>query len=161
MSTKIEVEPSSPNELVICRLIEAPREKVYQAWTKPELLKRWFAPSPWTTTAAELDVRPGGACTVTMRGPEGEEFPNPGVYLEVVPNEKLVFTDAYSHAWEPVGTPFMTVVLTFEDAGPGRTKYTARAKHWSKEARDQHERMGFSTGWATCADQLEALLKSL
>ena len=88
--------PSTERELVLTRLIDAPREKVYRAWTEPELLKKWFAPLPWTTSRAELDVRPGGSNLVVMRSPEGQEFPNPGIYLEVVKNERLVTTDAYT-----------------------------------------------------------------
>ena len=107
-------------ELVLTRLIDAPRENLYRAWTEPELLKQWFAPSPYTTPVAEMDVRPGGANLIVMRGPDGTEMPNRGVYLEVVKNEKLVFTDAYTKAWEPAQKPFMTVILTFEDEGGRR-----------------------------------------
>ena len=113
-------------DLVLTRVINAPREKVFAAWTEPELIKQWFAPAPWTTPRAETDVRPGGASVVVMRGPDGNEFPCRGVYLEVVKNESLVFTDAYTEAWVPSDKPFMTVVLTFEDQA-GKTKYTARA----------------------------------
>lgn len=144
-------------KLVITRLIDAPRERVFQAWTDPELLKQWFAPLPWTTPVAELDVRPGGANLIVMRGPDGNEFPNRGVYLEVVKNERLVFTDAYSKAWEPSEKPFMTVVLTFEDVD-GKTKYTARVLHWTVADREAHEKMGFHQGWSQCTDQLGALV---
>src|SRR5215213_6740143 len=106
----------SPNrELVITRIIDAPRQRIFRAWTDPELLKQWFAPHPWTTPVAELDVRPGGACLIVMRSPQGEDMPNRGVYLEVVENERIVSTDAYVRAWEPSGKPFMTVIVTFED----------------------------------------------
>jgi len=145
-------------ELVLERIIDAPRAKVFAAWTDPEQIKQWFAPKPWTTPHVETDVRSGGSTTVVMRGPEGQEFPNKGVYLEVVPNERLVFTDAYTEGWEPSGKPFMTVVLTFEDVD-GRTKYTARVKHWSDADRAQHEQMGFHQGWAMCAEQLSALVE--
>ena len=152
--------PANDRELVLTRLIDAPREKVYRCWTEPELLKKWFAPQPWSTSRAELDVRPGGSSLVVMRSPEGQEFPNPGLYLEVVKNERLVFTDAYTKAWQPSEKPFMTVVLTFEDEG-GKTRYTARAMHWSTADREQHEKMGFHEGWGLCADQLEAVAKAL
>jgi uncharacterized protein YndB with AHSA1/START domain len=145
-------------DLVLTRVIDAPREKVFQAFTNPELLKQWFAPLPWTISRVETDVRPGGSSLVVMRGPDGNEFPNPGVYLEVVKNERLVFTDAYTKAWEPSEKPFMTVVLTFEDQD-GRTKYTARAKHWSVADREAHEKMGFHSGWSQCAEQLAALVE--
>ena len=145
--------------LVLERVIDASREKVFRAWTDPELMKQWFAPKPWTTPRVETDVRPGGANLVVMRGPEGQEFPCPGVYLEVVPNEKLVFTDAFTGAWELSDRPFMTVVITFDDAGNGRTKYRAVAKHWSEATREEHEKMGFHEGWAMCAEQLAALVE--
>ena len=149
--------PTSDRELVLTRLIDAPRAKVFKAWTDPELLKQWFAPLPYTTPVAEVDVRPGGANLVVMRDPQGNEFPNRGVYLEVVENERLVFTDAYTRAWEPSEKPFMTVILTFEDDG-GKTRYTARVRHWTVADREAHETKGFHEGWRLCADRLEALV---
>ena len=101
---------TTDRELVLTRLIDAPREKLYRAWTDATLLKQWFAPLPWTTPHAELDVRPGGASHVVMRSPDGNDMPCPGVYLEVVPNQRLVFTDAYTSAWQPSEKPFMTVI---------------------------------------------------
>lgn len=142
-------------ELVLTRILNAPREKVYRCWTDPKIIPLWFAPRPWTTARAEVDVRPGGSSLIVMRSPEGQEFPNPGLYLEVVPNEKIVATDAYTAAWEPNQKPFMTLILTFEDAGPGKTKYTARARHWSVADKEAHEKMGFHQGWGICATQLE------
>jgi len=151
---------TSDRELVLTRLIDAPREKLYRAWTDAELLKQWFAPKPWTTPQAELDVRPGGASLVVMRSPDGNDMPCPGVYLEVVPNQRLVFTDAYTSTWQPSQKPFMTVILTFEDEG-GKTRYTARVRHWTVADREAHEKMGFHHGWGQCADQLAALAASL
>ena len=147
-------------DLVLTRLIDAPREKLYRAWTEPELLKQWFAPLPYTTPVAELDVRAGGSNVIVMRGPDGADMPNAGVYLEVVPNERIVFTDAFSKAWEPSAKPFMTVILTFEEEG-GQTRYTALVRHWTVADREAHEQMGFHVGWGMWADQLEALVKSL
>ena len=149
------------HELVLTRVLNAPREKVFRAWTEPELMKQWFAPRPWTTPKIEVDVRPGGASLVVMRSPEGEEFPSRGVYLEVVKNERLVFTDAYVTAWRPSEKPFFTGVITFEDAGAGRTKYTARALHWTAADREAHEKMGFHEGWGQCAAQLEEVAAKL
>lgn len=145
-------------DLVLTRIIDAPREKVFQAWTDPALLEQWFAPLPWTTSMVETDVRVGGSSLVVMRGPDGKEFPNRGVYLEVVEDERLVFTDAFTKAWEPSEKPFMVVALTFEDQG-GKTKYTARVHHWSIADREAHETMGFHQGWAICAEQLAALVE--
>ena len=144
-------------ELVLTRIINVSRERVYRAWTDPEQIKQWFAPKPWTTAVAETDVRPGGSTLIVMRSPEGQDFPNRGVYLEVVPNQRLVFTDAYTEAWQPSEKPFMTVILTFEDEG-GKTKYTARVRHWSIADKQQHEQMGFHQGWGQCTDQLAALV---
>lgn len=154
------METTSDRELVLSRLIDAPREKLFRAWTEPELLKRWFAPLPYTTPVAELDLRPGGASLVVMRDPQGNDLPNRGVYLEIVRNERLVFTDAYTRAWEPAAKPFMTVILTFEEEG-GRTRYTARVLHWTAADREAHEKMGFHEGWGRCTDQLAALAATL
>jgi uncharacterized protein YndB with AHSA1/START domain len=147
-------------ELVLTRVIDAPPEKLFRAWTEPELLKQWFAPLPYTTPVAEVDVRVGGANLIVMRGPDGKDLPNRGVYLEVVPNERLVFTDAYTSAWEPSEKPFMTVELTFEDLG-GRTQYTALVRHWTVADREMHESMGFHQGWGQCTDQLAALVAKI
>lgn len=160
MTTKTEPNPASDRELVLTRLIDAPREKLYRAWTEPELLKQWFAPLPWTTPRVEVDLRPGGTNFFVMRGPDGKEFPNRGVYLEVVENERLVFTDAYTKAWEPSEKPFMTVIVTFAEE-VGKTRYPARVQHWTVADREAHERMGFHEGWGQCADQLAALVAKL
>lgn len=147
-------------ELRLSRLIHAPRTLLYRAWTEPDLVKQWFCPRPWTTPVVELDVRPGGSSYVLMRGPDGTEFPNRGVYLDVVPNERLVFTDAYVSAWEPAEKPFMTGIISFADEAGG-TRYTARVLHWSEADRDTHEQMGFHDGWGKATDQLEALVREL
>src|SRR3546814_14247524 len=119
-------------------------------------MKQLFTPRPWTTPVVEVDLRPVGANLIVMRGPDGNEFPNRGIYLEVVKNERLVFTDAFVSAWEPSEKPFMTGIITFEDEG-GKTRYTARVRHWTVAAREEHEKMGFHEGWGQCADQLAAL----
>jgi uncharacterized protein YndB with AHSA1/START domain len=160
MSDDLTSEEPGERELVLTRRIDAPRQAVYRCWTEPELLVQWFTPAPWKTVRAELDVRPGGSSLVVMQSPEGEEFPNPGLYLEVVPDEKLVVTDAYTAAWEPSPKPFMTAILTFEDEDGG-TRYTARVRHWTVEDRKQHEAMDFHSGWGQATDQLEALARTL
>jgi|HubBroStandDraft_2_1064218.scaffolds.fasta_scaffold194717_2 uncharacterized protein YndB with AHSA1/START domain len=147
-------------DLMLTRTINSSREKLYRAWSDPELLKQWFAPLPYTTPIAEIDLRPGGSSLIVMRSPDGQEMPNRGVYLEVKKNERLVFTNAYTSAWEPSEKPFMTVILTFEDEG-GKTKYTALVRHWTVADREAHEKMGFHKGWGQCTDQLEALVAKL
>ena len=148
---------ATDRELVLTRLIAAPREKLFKAWTTPELLVQWFTPKPWETVRAEVDLRAGGSSLIVMRGPDGSEFPNRGIYLEVVPNERLVFTDAYTEAWKPSEKPFMTGILTFEDEAGG-TRYTARVLHWTVADREAHEKMGFHEGWGKATEQLAALV---
>lgn len=81
---------------------------------------------------------------------------NNGVYLEIIPNEKIVFTDTYTEGWKPAPEPFMTAIILFEDLGNGRTKYAAIARHRNKETAEIHKKMGFYDGWGTVVDQLEA-----
>jgi uncharacterized protein YndB with AHSA1/START domain len=154
--------PMSANdrELVLTRIIDAPRERVFRAWTDPKLLVEWWAPRPLTTPVCEIDLRPGGVCRTVMRDPDGKEYPNTGVYLEIVANERIVFTDAFEAGWRPAGKPFMTAIVTFEDVG-GKTRYTARALHWTAADRETHEQMGFHEGWGQCADQLAELVAKL
>ena len=144
-------------DLILKRIFNAPPEKVFKAWTEPALLKQWFAPLPWTTAKVETEVRVGGANLIVMRSPDGKEYPNHSVYLEVVKNERLVFTDAFTAAWQLSEKPFMVVELMFEVQGEN-TNYTARVHHWSIADRVAHERMGFHQGLVTCAEQLAALV---
>ena len=158
-STNQPTQPSN-HELVLTRLIKAPRHSLFRAWTEPELLKQWFARHPCTVPIAETDVRPGGTSLIVMRVPDGKEMPCHGVYLEVVKDERLVFTDAFTKAWYPSAKPFMTVIITFEDEADG-TRYTARVRHWTAEDKATHEKMGFQQGWGLCTDQLAALVAKL
>lgn len=153
--------PIAERELVLERLLKAPRALVWRCWTDPKLLAEWFCPKPWYIDQVELDVRTGGSNVFVMHGPNGEIVPNRGVYLEVIENEKLVMTDAYVTAWEPSEAPFMTAIITLEDTPEGHTRYVAKALHWSVETRQQHEQMGFHEGWGIATDQLEALAQSL
>lgn len=158
MSTDNTID--AERDLVLTRLIDASPAAVYRCWTDPELMTKWFAPRPWTTPRVTLDLRPGGGNVVVMADEAGNEYPNPGQYLEVVPNKKLVFTDAFVGDWRPSGKPFFTCVLTFEEEG-GKTRYTAVARHWTKEDKEGHEKMGFHEGWGLCAAQLEEVAKTL
>lgn len=148
-------------ELMFERILGAPRGSVWRCWTEPGLLEQWFCPKPWYVTDARTDLRPGGEFFTVMNGPEGERFDNLGVYLDVAPEQRIVFTDAFVPGWRPSARPFMVAEVTFEDAGEGRTRYTARAMHWTDEARKEHEAMGFHEGWDAAANQLEALARTL
>jgi uncharacterized protein YndB with AHSA1/START domain len=147
-------------DLVLTRELNAPREILYKCWTTPEHLVHWFVPKPHKVTACELDVRVGGACNTTFEV-DGNQMENKGVYLEVIPNEKLVFTDTYAAGWKPAPEPFMTAILTFEDIGGGRTRYTAVARHRNIESARTHKDMGFYDGWGTVAAQLEEYARGL
>ena len=151
---------TATHELVLTRLIAVPRAKLFRCWTEPALIVQWFTPPPWKTVAAEIDARAGGSSLITMQGPDGTLVPNAGIYLEVVQNERIVFTDAYTSAWVPSAKPFFTAILTFEDEA-GQTRYTARARHWTAEDCAAHEQMGFHAGWGVATDQLAALAATL
>ena len=160
MAAVIERNRIALPDLAMERFVGASPAAVFRAWTDPAQVAAWWGPHGFANHLCAVDAVPGGHYTIHMKGPEGQEFPSQGVFLEVVPNKKLVFTDAYTRAWEPSAKPFMTATVTFEDQG-GRTKYTARALHWSVEDMKTHEKMGFHEGWNLCADQLEKLAKSL
>lgn len=149
-------------DLILTRDFDATPDKLFRAWTEPALITQWFTPPPWTAPHAETDLRTGGENTVIMRGPDGAEFTYRGVYLEVLPNRRLVFTNAYTAGWEPSEeSPRMTFLLSFDDLGTGRTRYTARVKHWSVADREAHEKMGFHQGWPIATEQLAELVAKL
>ena len=114
----------------------------------------------WDMTRCEIDLRVGGRFNTTFEV-EGNRMENAGVYLEIVPERRLVFTDAYSEGWKPSADPFMTAIIDLAEAEGGGTTYTATGRHRSAEARKMHEDMGFFDGWGTVADQLEAYAKTL
>lgn len=147
-------------DLVLERDIDVPQALVWKMWTEPEHVKRWFAPAPWTISECAIDLRPGGQFYTVMRSPEGQSFPNMGCYLEIVPNEKLVFTNALAPGYRPSEQPFFTAILTLEPTATG-TKYTAVAKHKDGAGRQQHEEMGFHEGWGQVLEQLVTLAKGM
>lgn len=149
------------NGLVLERVLDAPVDKLWRCWTEPELLKQWFCPKPWSVSEARLDIRPGGEFFTVMNGPNGERFDNNGIFLEIVPQERIVSTDAFLPDWQPSGRPFMVADIRFADVGNGKTRYTANARHWTAEAKREHEQMGFHEGWGKATAQLEALARTL
>lgn len=157
-------EKTEGHELRLERLLDAPRANVWRCWTEPKLLEQWFHPQSWTTEVKTLQPRPGGASHIVMRGPDGEESEGIGVFLEAVPEQRLVFTNAFAPGWIPSGrpsvAPFMTTIVEMFDEG-GKTRYVVRALHWTEEARKQHEEMGFHEGWGKTTDQLEAVAQAL
>jgi uncharacterized protein YndB with AHSA1/START domain len=137
--------------------MDAPASALWKAYT--DHLEEWFCPKPWRAEITEMDFRSGGASTITMYGPDGEVMPNKGVYLEVVPERLIVFTDAFTKGWEPAG-PFFVGSFEFEPQGD-KTLFRGRARHWNAEAKAQHETMGFHGGWGVMAEQWEDVAKRI
>lgn len=158
--TAYQIDPQ--RDLVLERIVDVPPQKVWRAWTLPEQLKQWFTPAPWTTVDCEIDLRPGGIFRTVMRSPEGQENEGVGCYLEVVPNQRLVWTGALLPGFRPApaasGDLTFTAIILLEPHGEG-TKYTAIAIHRDAEGSAQHAAMGFHEGWGAALDQLVALAK--
>jgi uncharacterized protein YndB with AHSA1/START domain len=157
--TPTSYTPDPKLDLVLERVIDVPRTLVWEAWTKAEHLKKWFTPAPWTIAACEVDVRPSGLIRVDMRSPDGKVSSDiRGCYLDVVPQERLVWTDALTAGYRPAAKPFITAIITFATEGSG-TRYKAVVLHSSEAERKRHEEMGFFDGWGTVLDQMVALIK--
>lgn len=159
------IKPDPKLDLVLERVVDVPRRVLWSGWTTPQYLKQWFTPAPWQTVDCEIDLRPGGIFRTVMRGPEGQEFSNTGCYLEVVENERLVWTGSLLPGFRPRPSTesypfFMTAAIMLESVG-NSTKYTAIAIHGDEDARQKHEHMGFHAGWGKALDQLVALARSL
>ena len=147
-------------DLVLERVVDVPPALVWEAWTKPEHLRHWFTPKPWTVAHCEVDLRPGGIFRTVMRGPDGEEHDAAGCYLEVVPQQRLIWTDALLPGYRPSANPFFTAIVELEPSGKG-TRYTATAIHRDEDGRKKHEEMGFHQGWGTVLDQLVEYAKAM
>lgn len=147
-------------DLSFTRTLAVPRQLVWECWTEPKHIPHFFIPAPHKATAVDIDLRTGGRFNTTFEV-EGKVMDNTGVYLEVDPGRKLVFTDGYAEGWKPAPEPFMTAILLLSDAPDGGTTYTAIARHRSPETRKAHEDMGFYDGWGTVATQLETYAKGL
>ncbi len=155
-------------DIRITRILNAPRERVWKAWTEPEQQKKWWGPKDFTAPVIKNDLRVGGRYLYAMRGPAGSEFDrdmwSTGVYKEVVPMEKIVATDHFAdeHGNEVPAKEYgmpgewpeeMIVTVTFEDAGPGKTKLTILYTGHAAELADMA-----STGWSQSLDKFEAIL---
>ncbi|WIM13494.1 SRPBCC family protein [Enhydrobacter sp.] len=147
-------------DLVLERVVDVPPALVWEAWTRPEHLRHWFTPKPWTVAHCEIDLRPGGVFRFVMRSPEGQEFDNAGCFLEVVPQKRLIWTDALLPGYRPSANPFFTAIVEIEPSGEG-THYVATAIHRDEDGRKKHEEMGFHQGWGTVLDQLVAYARSM
>ena len=152
--TERRFTPDPTLDLVLERDVDVPRRLVWKAWTTPEHVRAWFAPRPWSVSECVIDLRPGGVFRTVMRSPEGQTFPGDGCVLEVVPEERLVWTDALLPGFRPAQEPFFTAVIELFDSGGGGTRYVATAIHRDAAGRQRHADMGFVEGWGTALDQL-------
>ena len=157
----MESLPQSPFTLQIDRILKAPPAAIWKCWTTPELLMQWFCPRPWRVVQADMDLRVGGQANFIMQGPNGESFPNIGVYLAIEENRRLVFTDAFRAGWIPSDKPFMVGEVVLDATPENFTHYIARAHHWTAEDLDSLPKRGVEAGWNAAADQLEELARSL
>jgi uncharacterized protein YndB with AHSA1/START domain len=153
---------TTSNELSVTHYIKAPRVAVWRCWTEAALLKQWYCPKPWRVTRADLDLIPGGRMNTVFEGPNGERHDNKGVFLEICPLERLIFTDAFSEGFIPKdGAPFMTGFVHLTDATDGGTTMHWGARHWTAEEKAKHEAMGFHEGWKVSAAQLDELAQQV
>lgn len=165
---KTSHETPSALTLSFTRVVDVPRPLVWRAWTEPALLMRWFCPLPWKTIDCEIDLRPGGIFRTTMQSPDGQLVPGTGCYLAVVPNEKLVWTNALLPGYRPSPVAaagdgddanfVFTARVELADQGPG-TRYTATVIHADEAGCQKHAAMGFEAGWGAALDQLVAMVK--
>ncbi|MGA7671271.1 MAG: SRPBCC family protein [Nitrolancea sp.] len=147
-------------EIVLTREFDAPRELVWEAWTNPEHLGRWWGPDGYTTTIHEMDVRAGGTLRFNMLASTGQDFPNYVVYSEVVRPERLV----YKHSGDDEDLHSFQVTTTFDDLGDGRTRLTMRMLFPTTESRDATVAFGaVELGYQTLrhlAELLETLVRA-
>ncbi len=151
----LQVTTPTEREIVLTRVFDAPRQLVFDAFTKPELLTRWFGPRGWSLVVCEVDLRVGGAWRFVLRGPEGTDMGMGGVYREIVPGERTIHTEAFD---DYPGDSVITTVLTEND---GKTTLTASAVYESQEVRDAVINSGMEHGAAETYDKLAELLPSI
>jgi uncharacterized protein YndB with AHSA1/START domain len=159
-SGRLSVAAQSERELVMTRAFDAPRQLVFDAWTRPELFVRWFGPHGWSVPVCEIDLRPGGSYRYVLRGPDGAEIGLRGAYREVAPPERLVCTqvfDGFSEVgWRPEDEAVITAILTQQD---GTTTWTATVLYPSREVRDAAIQL--DGAWTGMADSLDRLAEVL
>jgi uncharacterized protein YndB with AHSA1/START domain len=141
-------------ELVLTRVFDGPRELVFKVWTDPKHVAQWWGPKGFTNPVCELDLRPGGAILIHMRGPDGTVYPMTGVYQEVVRPERLVFT---SGALDADGNPLFEVLttVTFTEES-GKTKQILKARVIKRTAQAAPYLAGMEAGWTQSLERLAA-----
>jgi uncharacterized protein YndB with AHSA1/START domain len=146
----------SDHEIVVTRILAAPRELVFAAWTKPEHVAQWMlGPKGWTMPICEIDLRPGGGWRFVWRRADGTEMEMRGVYREIVPPERLVSTETWGGDWPET---LNTLLLSEED---GKTTVTNKILYPSREARDAALKTGMQAGMTESFDRLAEYLATL
>jgi uncharacterized protein YndB with AHSA1/START domain len=136
--------------------------QAFAAWAEGARLAQWFCPRPWHIPECTVDFRPGGGIDALMRGPDGTEVRHRSVFLEVLPARRIVFTDAYEHAWVPSAQPFITAIVDFEAAAENEgTRVSVTVHHWSEADMLRHREMGFEGAWAAVLAQMEETARTL
>lgn len=143
--------PRPDREMVLTRVLDAPRDLVWKAWTDPAHVARWWGPRGFTLPVCEMDFRPGGAYRYVMRGPDGKDYPFHGVYREIAPPSRIVFTAVL----DDVPGEEMLTTVTFAEEG-GRTTVTVRQGAPAKEEYARGQRQG----WTESLEKLAARLAS-
>lgn len=159
MDTSAGLSTTEPQEFVTTRVFDAPRELVWRAWTDPKHLAQWWGPHRFTNPVCEVDVRPGGAIRIHMRGPDGTVYPMTGVYREVVEPERLVFASA---ALDPEGNPLFEVLNTLVFTEQGRkTTLRLQARVIKSTAFAAQHLKGMDAGWTQSLERLAAQLTKM
>lgn len=154
--------PAGDNTIVIRRDFDAPRDQLWDAWTKTDQIEQWFGPEGFTTRVEKNDLRIGGESRYVMVGPDGREYPSEGTFRDVVPGRRIVSTDEFGEDYKtenpdadlPTG---MVVTLTFQDRGEGST-LEIQIDHPDAKSREKHEDMGVVAGWQSTLDCLQNFL---
>jgi uncharacterized protein YndB with AHSA1/START domain len=161
MNKTFAINPKT--DFVIERFIDVPRQLVWEALTKPEHLKEWYMPKAWgAVSKCEMDVRPGGMFSIDIAGGDGQEFPNLGCFLEVIPMERLVWTSMLFPGFRPAvfdDIP-ITAIVAMKNEGSG-TRYVFTALHRDESDFEQNKESGWQQGTEIAVDQLVALAMSL
>ena len=154
----LQLTTPSEREIDMSRVFDAPRNLVFDAWTKPELLERWLGVrGGWSMVVCEVDLRVGGAYRFVWRGLDGAEMGMGGVYREIVSPERLVATESFDDPWYP-GEAIDTTVLVEEG---GKTTVTTKVLYESEEIRDAVLESGMARGVAESYDMLAEYLASI
>jgi uncharacterized protein YndB with AHSA1/START domain len=154
MTGMADTKTTAERELVITRVFDAPRRRVFKMWTDPKHVAQWWGPNGFTNPVCEIDPRPGGAIRIVMRAPDGAEHPMIGMFREIVEPERLVFTNIAvdedgNHLLEGLTT------VTFAEHG-GKTRLTLQTRAVGLVARAVSMIEGMEAGWTQSIDRLAA-----